>query len=1093
MGSCMGRKTDVRINAIMPNQKFGENNALLDRWSEQQVRLLNNKFNEYKTTEGLDFEGFEKLIKDSSYLPKSSIKHLFRQFAVAGFQVLSFRNFCILIAQIFLSSKKDKAELVFKIFNENGSGQLSENEKEAFCTAYKLYLKNNSKFSEFSYGGGNNILSFTEWAVKNMDMRFIMKPFELIPSPDKEKTVIYNCMQEMKLVPGFKVCLISSVWWETWKNYVAFEKTSELAASMNRSINNGDRPVAIDNSQLLLTGEKLKQNLKIDKDFVVVPEKAWDALQEWYDGDPKITRTFVQQGKNLVLDLYPCIFTIIPVANNGYPTTNQFILRFSILQKTKEILNEAARILKKNAEFSRIWVKTKDGLQIAALEQTIEQSKIIDEEILFETFVSEKGKSFWPREIIKEKLSSNPSNTVTASSSNSEDSKRNTEVRKVAYMKVAKSAGLVGLLNLGNTCYFNCIVQAIVHTPLLQEFFATTNLNSYMNKKVDPDSSLVIELGSLCREIWSAATSKINPIRLYKEFTSRFSMFDDKNQHDCHEFLSMFLDSLHEELRREGEEESKSTVILENPENRQIEILESEKQWQSLQGNQGSIITDICAGQTKTTLTCSDCGSTRILFEIFTNLSLPIPYINTIPVYITIITWASPVSKIAFMASKHCKVKELLEEISNFCGLSTDRILLFDASYNLSYRTLDNSPEFSLVNLGLSTRAEFFACEGTKTVDACEKQGKRVKPYGKDTFDVNDQVDIYHSKGRWVPGTIKDIKGQDYLIEYDYVEGKDWKPISNISRFRSYTSYIDPCIYTIFITNISLTSRKRLGFPMALTIGSWYTLSDLYSLAYNLLMKLCSKDFKPPQDPFRMSIIDSNTSKCGLCKSSCTGCSLIRSKLEIRSLFQTSKRICIYAEWVEKYFSENIQFDSSVSAVKEKEKQVNKAIDIEMCLNEFTKEEKLEMKCEKCSGNSMKMKMEIWRTPDILILSFKRFTYSNGVIEKINSFVNFPFNAFDISQFVKSTDASKALLSTLSVQNFYDLYAVVLHSGSVTSGHYTSLIKFQQAWVLFDDDCLFELKDSPENSNLLSSSYLLMYRRRCFSSSNVINLTYNSI
>jgi len=164
-----------------------------------------------------------------------------------------------------------------------------------------------------------------------------------------------------------------------------------------------------------------------------------------------------------------------------------------------------------------------------------------------------------------------------------------------------------------------------------------------------------------------------------------------------------------------------------------------------------------------------------------------------------------------------------------------------------------------------------------------------------------------------------------------------------------------------------------------------------------------------------------------------------------------------------------------------------------MCLNEFTKEEKLEMKCEKCSNNSMKMKMEIWRTPDILILSFKRFTYSNGVIEKINSFVNFPFLGFDISNFVKSTEANKALLSTLSAQNSYDLYAVVLHSGSVTSGHYTSLIKLQQGWMLFDDDCLLELKESPENSNLLSSSYLLMYRRRRFSSSNVINLTYNSV
>jgi ubiquitin carboxyl-terminal hydrolase 22/27/51 len=37
--------------------------------------------------------------------------------------------------------------------------------------------------------------------------------------------------------------------------------------------------------------------------------------------------------------------------------------------------------------------------------------------------------------------------------------------------KTLSTIGLRGLINLGNTCFMSCIVQTLVHTPLLRDYF----------------------------------------------------------------------------------------------------------------------------------------------------------------------------------------------------------------------------------------------------------------------------------------------------------------------------------------------------------------------------------------------------------------------------------------------------------------------------------------------------------------------------------------------------------------------------------------------------------------------------------------------
>jgi hypothetical protein len=54
--------------------------------------------------------------------------------------------------------------------------------------------------------------------------------------------------------------------------------------------------------------------------------------------------------------------------------------------------------------------------------------------------------------------------------------------------------GLRGLVNLGSTCFMNCILQALIHTPLLRDYFMTDQHRCHSS---DASECLMCETGRL--------------------------------------------------------------------------------------------------------------------------------------------------------------------------------------------------------------------------------------------------------------------------------------------------------------------------------------------------------------------------------------------------------------------------------------------------------------------------------------------------------------------------------------------------------------------------------------------------------------------
>ncbi|KAF3557877.1 hypothetical protein F2Q69_00011439 [Brassica cretica] len=156
--------------------------------------------------------------------------------------------------------------------------------------------------------------------------------------------------------------------------------------------------------------------------------------------------------------------------------------------------------------------------------------------------------------------------------------------------------GVRGLVNLGNTCFFNSVLQNLLSLDRLRDRLL----------KEDPSCGgpLVSSLKKLFTEAISEAglfNSVINPSAFLGSVCSVAPQFKGYQQHDSHELLRCLLDGLSTEessLRKkhDGDESEKPTLV-----------------------------DSVFGGEVSSTISCLECGHSSKVYEPFLDLSLPVP------------------------------------------------------------------------------------------------------------------------------------------------------------------------------------------------------------------------------------------------------------------------------------------------------------------------------------------------------------------------------------------------------------------------------------------------------------------------------------
>lgn len=324
-----------------------------------------------------------------------------------------------------------------------------------------------------------------------------------------------------------------------------------------------------------LTGEggKLRRDIALvqHRDFELVPDSLWKALAQWYRGPLPLPRQVIQppNSPDVELELYPLNLRILrhhvqsSVNQNsswgsvsggfgGIPASNYatisavpqvlqppkrylaYTSAFSRLATVKQVEEFLCQRLKLKSEDVRLWHicvnNSSSNTNSSLLSQANEVPILLEEEHLTlqelsmndndQILLEIRNKDLtWPEELGS--LSLNQVNIFS------------NQDRRPTIASI-HAPGATGLHNLGNTCFINAALQVLFNTQPLAQYFKQ-NMHFYelnTTNKLGTKGQLAYKYAELLKEIWTASTRSVAPLKLRFCITKHAPQFAGGGQHD---------------------------------------------------------------------------------------------------------------------------------------------------------------------------------------------------------------------------------------------------------------------------------------------------------------------------------------------------------------------------------------------------------------------------------------------------------------------------------------------------------------------------------------------------------------------------------